>query len=77
MPGRRPSSGWTPTIVASRGRRRIGGVVREELHRSLREYVAGPATRLLSQFGIHDIETTVRTLQAITERAAGESSPAE
>lgn len=52
-------------------------MVREELHRSLREYVAGPATRLLSQFGIHDIETTVRTLQAITERAAGESSPAE
>jgi hypothetical protein len=49
----------------------------EALHRSLREYVAGPATRLLSQFDIHDIETTVRTLQAITERAAGDSSPAQ
>jgi DNA-binding MarR family transcriptional regulator len=49
----------------------------EELHRSLREYVAGPATRLLSQFDIHDIETTVRTLQAITKRAAEDSSPAE
>ena len=49
----------------------------EALHRSLREYVAGPAARLLSQFDIHDIETTVRTLQAITERAAEDSSPAE
>ena len=49
----------------------------EALHRSLREYVAGPATRLLSQFDIHDIETTVRTLQAITKRAAEDSSPAE
>ena len=49
----------------------------EALHRSLREYVAGPATRLLSQFDLHDIETTVRTLQAITKRAAEDSSPAE
>ena len=49
----------------------------EALHRSLREYVAGPAARLLSQFDLHDIETTVRTLQAITERAAGDSSPAD
>jgi DNA-binding MarR family transcriptional regulator len=49
----------------------------EALHRSLREYVAGPAARLLSQFDIRDIETTVRTLRAITERAAGDSSPAE
>jgi DNA-binding MarR family transcriptional regulator len=49
----------------------------EALHRSLREYVAGPAARLLSQFDLHDIETTVRTLQAITKRAAGDSSPAE
>jgi DNA-binding MarR family transcriptional regulator len=49
----------------------------EALHRSLREYVAGPATRLLSQFDIHDIETTVRTLQAITKRAAEDSPPAE
>jgi DNA-binding MarR family transcriptional regulator len=46
----------------------------EALHRSLREYVAGPTARLLGQFDIHDIETTVRTLQAITKRAAEESS---
>src|SRR5258708_31554109 len=46
----------------------------QALHRSLREYIAGPTTRLLSQFDIHDIETTVRTLQAITKRAADESS---
>lgn len=50
----------------------------EALHRSLREYVAGPTARLLSQFDIHDVETTVRTLQAITRRAAEDSSsPAE
>jgi DNA-binding MarR family transcriptional regulator len=49
----------------------------EALHRSLHEYVAGPAARLLSQFDLHDIETTVRTLQAITKRAAEDSSPAE
>ncbi len=48
----------------------------EALHRSLREYVAGPAARLLSQFDIRDIETTVRTLRAITKRAAEESSAA-
>ncbi len=46
----------------------------EALHRSLREYVGGPAARLLSQFDIHDIETTVRTVQAITRRAAEEAS---
>ena len=49
----------------------------EALHRSLREYVAGPAARLLSQFDIRDIETTVRTLQAITKRAAEDSFPAD
>lgn len=48
----------------------------EALHRSLREYIVGPTTRLLSQFDIHDIETTVRTVQAITKRAAEESSAA-
>ena len=42
-------------------------------HRSLREYIAGPTVRLLSQFDIGDIETTVRTLQGITKRAAEES----
>jgi DNA-binding MarR family transcriptional regulator len=46
----------------------------QALHASLREYVARPAIRLLSQFDVHDIETTVRTLQAITERAAAEES---
>src|SRR5215469_17749071 len=43
------------------------------LHRSLREYVSGPTVRLLSQFDIDDIETTVRTLQAITKVATQES----
>jgi hypothetical protein len=46
------------------------------LHRSLREYIAGPTVRLLSQFDIGDIETTVRTLQEITKRAAQESPAA-
>jgi len=41
----------------------------EALHRSLREYIAGPTTRLLGQFDLRDIETTVRTLQGITARA--------
>jgi hypothetical protein len=39
-------------------------------HRSLREYISGPSTELLSQFELGDVETTVRTLQAITKRAA-------
>ena len=39
------------------------------LHRSLREYIAGPSIALLSQFDLQDIETTVCILQAITERA--------
>jgi hypothetical protein len=42
----------------------------ETMYRSLREYVARPTAELLSQFDVDDIETTVRTLQAITERAA-------
>jgi hypothetical protein len=42
----------------------------EALHRDLREYIAAPTTRLLSQFDVLDIETTVRTLQDITARAA-------
>jgi DNA-binding MarR family transcriptional regulator len=46
----------------------------EALHRSLREYVAAPTARLLSQFDLHDIQTTIRTLQAITKRAAEESA---
>jgi DNA-binding MarR family transcriptional regulator len=40
------------------------------LHRSLRKYVAVPRDRLLSQFDVEDIETTVRTLRTIAERAA-------
>jgi hypothetical protein len=46
----------------------------EALHRSLREYVAAPTARLLSQFDLHDIQTTIRTLQAITKRATEESA---
>jgi DNA-binding MarR family transcriptional regulator len=42
----------------------------ECLHRSLREYVAIPTAQLLGQFDADDVATTVRTLQAITARAA-------
>jgi DNA-binding MarR family transcriptional regulator len=42
----------------------------EAMFRSLREYIAGPTAELLGQFDADDIDTTVRTLQAITERAA-------
>jgi DNA-binding MarR family transcriptional regulator len=48
----------------------------QAMHRSLRDYVGGPTARLLSQFDIHDIETTVRTVQAITRRAAEEAAAA-
>ncbi len=48
----------------------------EALHRSLREYIAGPTARLLSQFPADDVETTVRTLQAVAERAAQELAAA-
>jgi hypothetical protein len=41
----------------------------EAVHRSLRESIAGPRNQLLSQFDVEDVETTVRTLQAITARA--------
>src|SRR5206468_7034202 len=41
----------------------------EAVHRSLRESIAGPRNQLLGQFDVEDIETTVRTLQAITARA--------
>jgi hypothetical protein len=44
------------------------------LHRSLREHIAGPTTELLNQFDIQDLETTVRTLQAITKRAAEDAA---
>jgi DNA-binding MarR family transcriptional regulator len=39
------------------------------VHRSLRESIAGPRNELLSQFDAEDIETTMRTLQAITAQA--------
>ena len=48
----------------------------EARYESLREYVGGPTVRLLSQFDLGDIETTVRTLQAITRRAADEAAAA-
>ena len=44
----------------------------ETLHKSLREYIAGPTAQLLGQFDAGDVETTVRTLQAIAERASEE-----
>jgi DNA-binding MarR family transcriptional regulator len=44
----------------------------ETLFRSLREYVTGPTAQLLSQFDAGDVDTTVRTLQAITALAAKE-----
>ncbi len=44
------------------------------LYAGLREYVTRPTIRLLSQFDVQDVETTVRTLQAITERTAAEES---
>jgi hypothetical protein len=41
----------------------------EARYQNLREYIADPSVQLLSQFDVRDIETTVRTLQAITARA--------
>ncbi len=41
----------------------------EATYRNLREYVTGRSAQLLSQFDVDDIETTVRTLQAITAKA--------
>jgi DNA-binding MarR family transcriptional regulator len=46
------------------------------LHSSLREYVAGPTARLLGRFPAEDVATTMRTLQAITERAKEELAQA-
>jgi hypothetical protein len=47
----------------------------EARYRSLREYISAPTIRLLSQFELSDIETTVRTIQAITRRAEEEANP--
>ena len=48
----------------------------EALYRSLSEYVTGSAAELLGQFDLSDVETTIRTLQAITKRAAEEAAAA-
>src|SRR5580700_6879874 len=39
------------------------------LYRSLQEFVTRPTAELLNHFAIDDINTTVRTLQGITQRA--------
>jgi DNA-binding MarR family transcriptional regulator len=44
----------------------------EALYRSLRDYIAGPTAELLGQFDAAEVQTTIRTLQAIAERAAEE-----
>ena len=44
------------------------------LHRTLSEHITAPRVRLLSQFSLGDIDTTVRTLQAIAERAEAEKA---
>jgi hypothetical protein len=46
----------------------------QALHRSLSEYIAAPRLRLLSEFSMDDIETTVRTMQAIADRAAEQAA---
>ena len=46
----------------------------EELFRGLREHVLAGTARLLGQFDIRDIETTVRTMRAIPQRAAEEQA---
>jgi hypothetical protein len=48
----------------------------QALHRSLRDSIAGPRNQLLSQFDADDVETTIRTLQAITARAQQELTAA-
>jgi hypothetical protein len=42
----------------------------------LRAYIAGPTIKLLSQFDLRDIETTVRTMQAVTRLVTEEASSA-
>ena len=46
------------------------------MHRSLREYIAGPAAELLGQLELADVETTVRTLRAVTAAAEARSAAA-
>jgi hypothetical protein len=42
----------------------------------LRAYISGPTIKLLSRFDLRDIETTVRTMQAVTRLAAEEAARA-
>jgi hypothetical protein len=42
----------------------------ETLYRRLRESLAGPTAQLLGQSDPNDVQTTIRALQAIPERAA-------
>jgi hypothetical protein len=44
----------------------------EEFYHGLREHVLAGTARLLGQFDIRDIETTVRTMRSITQRAEAE-----
>jgi DNA-binding MarR family transcriptional regulator len=43
----------------------------DALYRSLAAHLAGPTSELLGQFDPDDIETTIRTLRAITVAAGG------
>ncbi|HEY1831081.1 MAG TPA: hypothetical protein VGG38_12650 [Acidimicrobiales bacterium] len=43
---------------------------------SLREHVLGATIKLLGQFDLHDVETTVRTCKAIMARAQEEAASA-
>ena len=60
--------GDTPVEMTAKG---------EELFSGLREHVLAGTARLLGQFDIRDIETTVRTMRAITQRAAEEQAAEE
>jgi DNA-binding MarR family transcriptional regulator len=44
----------------------------QALFESLRDYVTGPTARFLGQFDPGDVATTIRTLQAVTERATAD-----
>ena len=46
----------------------------EAVHRSLRAYIAGPTAELLGRFDLADVETTVRTLRAVTAAAEERSA---
>jgi hypothetical protein len=58
-------SGGDPVSLTAEG---------QAIFTSLREYVTAPTIRLLGQFDVRDIETTVRTVQAITKLAADEQA---